>query len=134
MHHLFVHVDGLAITPRLERAFREGDHHLPVGGNPLSVKGGLGEPPLSPPEPALAGQETLTEQAPVSLEDSRLGEIAIILDEHVLDQVWIREQVQVLAHEAQPDYVTVLSSATGKEAQGVSRVLPQVVPDCLHAS
>jgi hypothetical protein len=80
------------------------------------VKGGLGEPPLTPPELALAGQEPLAKQAPVSPEDSRLSKVAIVLDEDVFDQARIRKQVYRLAHEAQPYYVPVLSSATGKEA------------------
>jgi hypothetical protein len=64
------------------------------------VKGGLSEPPLAPPKLALAGQEPLAEQTAVSPEEPRLVEVTVVLDEHVLDQIRIRQQVKRLAHEA----------------------------------
>ena len=112
-----------------ERALREGGHHLSVSCYSLTVEGRLGEPSLAPPELALAGQQPFAEQAAVSPEDFRLGEVAIVLDEHVLDQVRMREQVERLTHEAQPYYVPVLSSAARKEAQWVPRVLPQIITE-----
>jgi len=56
------------------------------------VEGRLGEPSLAPPEFALAGQKPIAEQAAVSPEDSRLGKVTIVLDEHVLDQVRVRSR------------------------------------------
>ena len=79
-HHLFVYVDCLAIPPAFDRALRETGHHPPVGGNPLAVEGRLSEPPLPPSELALAGQKPFAEQAAVSPEEPRLGEISVVLD------------------------------------------------------
>jgi hypothetical protein len=80
-----VDVDGLAISPPLERALGEVGHHLPVGGYPLAVESRLGEPSLASPELALARQEPFAEKAAVPLEDFGLGEVTVVLDEHVLD-------------------------------------------------
>src|SRR5215208_7970846 len=127
MHHLFMDVDGLAVTPRFERALREGDHYLAVGGYPSAMKCRLGKPPLTSPELALAGQEPLAQQAPVSLEDPRLSEVAIVLDEDVLDQAWIRKQVYPLAHEAQlydSPYSRTQRERKPKGSLAYSRTLP----------
>jgi hypothetical protein len=80
-----VDVDGLAISPAFERALGEVGHHLSVSSYSLAVEGRLGEPSLATPELALARQEPFAEQAAVPLEDFGLGEVTVVLDEHVLD-------------------------------------------------
>ena len=63
------------------------DHEPGVGGDPLAVERRLGELALAPPELSLAGQEPLA-QRPLRLpQPIVLDELAILVDQHLLDQV-----------------------------------------------
>ena len=87
------------------------------------MKGWLGEPPLTSPEGALAGQEPVAQKAKAYTLAPALDEVAVVLDEYVLDVVRVVQEVDGYVDEAQSHDVTVFSGAAGQE----SEVIPSVI-------
>ena len=85
-----------SVQPLLH-AIGNAGHDRCVRGNPFAVKGGLHQPPLAQMRVAFARQQPVAEQTLRALEPSSLEEALLIGDQHVLDELRIVQQEQMLA-------------------------------------
>jgi hypothetical protein len=73
------------------------DHQVAVPGHAIAVKSRLHQAPLPQVECAFAGQQTLAEQAFAPFESSALGEIPVVRDEHIANQLRLVDEEQLFA-------------------------------------
>ncbi len=95
--HLASDVERRAVGPRAPHAVGIADHQVAVSGHAIAVKRGLHQAPLPQVERAFAGQQTLAEQALASFEPPALGEIPVVRDEHVANQLRLVDEEQLFA-------------------------------------
>ena len=102
---------------------------LGVVGDPLAVKRGLGQFALTAPEFTFAGQQPLA-QRPLRLpQPIVLDELAILVDQNLLDQVGMVGEHDMPGPESGRDEVAILSSPASHGPQLVAAELFQVAEE-----
>src|SRR5258708_20907996 len=87
------------------------------------MKSGLGQPPLPQPEVALAGEQSISEEALVRAQDAALDEFARLIYEHFLDVVRVVDVVHAKLVEAHRHDIPVFAREGGEKAKRVAAVI-----------
>ena len=99
------------------------DHQVAVAGDAIAVKGRLHQAPLPQVDRAFAGQQTLAEQPLAALEAAALGEVPVVRDEHVANQLRLVDEEQLLAGHPVGADVAVGARELREEVERVARRL-----------
>ncbi|MCY1009774.1 hypothetical protein OV079_30270 [Nannocystis pusilla] len=92
-HHRRVDVEHLSFAPGRGEALGVVDHHRGVGGDPLAVEGGLGQPPLAAPEVAVADEQAVAGDEREVAGEAVLDEQLAAADQHLVDELGVGDQV-----------------------------------------
>ena len=84
---------------------------------------------LAEPELAFAIHQAVAEHRAEQFEDVAFAEVAIFGDEHLLDEIGMRGQVDVAMAEAEGDQIAVFAIAAGEEAEHIAAEIGEVAQE-----
>ena len=102
------------------------DHGRGVGGDPVAVEGRLRKLALLPPEVALARQQAVAQAGPRLAERAVLDEVAVLRDQHLLDEVGMVQHPNPHRTEPKIDDVAVGAGTLGEKPEPVALERPQM--------
>ena len=124
-HHLHSHIHGLiarrSVVPTLQHNPGGARHERSKGGKLLAMEGGLHETPLVQPRQPVVGEESLAKQGPEEVHEIGIfAVVAMILLQHMLDIVRVKNHVGRSQQEAdRHDVAIALEHGLGK-AEGIA--------------
>ena len=127
LHHLVVHVEMMSIGPPRPGPICVFDHRLSISGDAIPMECRLHEPPLAEMEFPLACEKPLTEEAFGAHERPALGEVLLIGDENVSNEIRVVEEVYPPVRHLEEDDIPVFVSGLDHEWEPTARELDQHV-------
>src|SRR5208337_5442904 len=125
-HHVGLDVARLPVFPGHQHPLSVLNHHICISGDAVAMERRLSQLALGAPEIALAGQEALAKGSPCTAQPVMFDELAVLGNQHLLDQVGMVEEENRSGPESRPDQVAVLAMPARERPQTVAAEFPQV--------
>src|SRR5262249_20692717 len=129
-HYVGVDVPRFARMPAVEHGVREVHHHHAVFLDLVELEGRLRQPPLSAPQLAFTGEESLAQHCRQHSSCTLvLDEVAMMAAQDVFDVLWMADDVGLHWPDADADDVSVFGQFTCHESERIATEIEEVADE-----